>query len=470
MTSINISNSENSKVFEVFTNDSKKYEISMKKVIETNKLMLNMVLIEGSQKKIFCSLYDIELLRHIKVLSLYDTIEEIFQQICDYLDANKQMNIKSSIIIHANKVELVIPIISKKYKQLSFDLKYENSELVEILLDTVDNLMKKNEEFEKRITALEEKVFGTKKKEKETKNKDNEFNDKIENLTNTKTIKPHTEYISNIILLQNGKLASSSLDCYIKIYNKDTFEEEISIKENSCVDWIEQIKDGTLISCPRDKTIRLYEIYDNSYKNIKVINESSSLWKMKELKSGKLISTMDNSDIKVWIKKDNNLECEFILKNGGVSYDILEIRKNEVVALSGNNINFYDLNKRDKINSISGFESFHLNPGKKFCLANDELLFVCGCNNIFLVDYKAYQLINKIGCEYIVTLYKISDNFIVSGQDNGDIRQWQCNGRDIKLYSYKKAAHNTNVDYIFNLNKILLSGDGSGNLKVWELK
>ena len=467
MTSINESNSENSKVFEVFTNDSKKYEISMRKVIETNKLMLYMVLMEGSQKKIFCSLYDIELLRQIKVLSPYDTIEEIFQQICDYLDTNKQLNIKSSIIIHANKVELEIPINSKKYKQLNFELKYENSELVEILLDTVDNLMKKNEEFEKRIAALEEKVFGTKRNEKEAKN---EFNGKFENIDNTKTIKPHSTCISNIILLQNGRIASSSHDYYIKIYNKDTLEEEISIKENSYVDWIEQIKDGTLISCPRDKTIRLYEIYDKSYKNINVIKASSSSWKIKELKNGKLISTMDNSDIKVWIKKDNTLECEFTLKNGGESYDILEVRKNEVVALSGNNINFYDINKRDKINSISGFESFYGNPGKKFCLANDELLLVCGCKNIFLVDYKAYQLINKIGCEYIITLYKISDNFIFSGQNNGDIRQWQCNGRDIKLYSYKKSAHNTHIYSIFYLNKIIYSGDGYGNIKFWELE
>ena len=29
----------------------------------------------------------------------------------------------------------------------------------------------------------------------------------------------------------------------------------------------------------------------------------------------------------------NTLECEFTLNNGGESYDILEIRKNEVVAL-----------------------------------------------------------------------------------------------------------------------------------------
>ena len=190
-----------------------------------------MILMEGSQKKIFCSLYDIEFLRNIKVLSPYDTTDEIFQQICDYLDVNNHMNIKSSIIIHANKVEFAIPINSKKYKYLNFELKSENSELVEILLDTVDNLMKKNEEFEKRITALEEKVFGIKKKENETKNEGNEFKGKIENLTNTKTIKPHTSYISNIILLQNGKLASSSLDHYIKIYNKIHLKKKYQLKK-----------------------------------------------------------------------------------------------------------------------------------------------------------------------------------------------------------------------------------------------
>jgi len=333
--------------------------------------------------------------------------------------------------------------------------------------------LKKNEEFEKRIAALEEKVFGTKKKEKEVKNKfseDNEINGKIENSTNSKTFKPHSSYISNIILLQNDKIASSSLDHYIKIYNKDTFEEEISIKENSFVDWIEQIKDGTLISCPRDKTIRLYEINDNSYKNINVIKASSSLWKIKELQSGKLISTMYNSDIKVWIKKDNNLECEFTLKNGKQSFDILEVRKNEVVALSGKIINFYDINKRIKINSLSGFEPFNLNPGIKFCVANDELLFVCGSQNIFLVNYQAYQLICRIECKGIITLYKLPNNFILSGQYNGDIILWKCNGGYAKLYSNKKAIQNIPVISLLKVNNLLFSGDRDGNIKYLELK
>ena len=110
----NDSKLENSKVFEAFTIDSKIYEISMKKGIEKNNLMLHMTLMEESQKKIYCSLYDINSLRYNKALSPYETIEEIFQKICECLDINNQLNIKSSIIIHANKVELVIPINSKE--------------------------------------------------------------------------------------------------------------------------------------------------------------------------------------------------------------------------------------------------------------------------------------------------------------------------------------------------------------------
>ena len=456
---------ENAKSFEAYLNDSTKYEILLKKEIEGKRLLFQLIILEDSNKKIYCSLYDIYALKHIEVLSIFNSTDEIFNQICDYINVNEQLKIKQSLSIQSDKAILSIPINSTKYKQICFELKYENAELVEILLDTIDKLMKKNEDFQKRLLALEEKVFG--KKEKETKKENDEFKGKFENLTNTKTIQPHTSYISNIILLQNNKLATSSHDGYIKIYNKDTFEPEISIIENSSVDWIEQIKDGTLISCPRDNTIRLYEIKDKSYNTINVLKESSSAWKMKELQSGKLISSMINYDIKVWIKKNDTLECEFIIPNGGESYDILEIRKNEVVALSSTNVNFYDLNKRDKIYSISGFESFNLNPGRKFCKANDELLLVCGYNNIFLVDIKSYQLISKIECKKIVTLYKISNDFILSGQSIGDIKQWQCIGRETKLSSYKNKGNNSDVTAFLKLNEIILSGDGAGNIKFW---
>ena len=462
-------NKENTKVFEAYLDDSKKYEISLKKIIEGNKLMFQLVSLNDSTKKVYCSLYDINTLKHIEVLSIFNSIDEIFDQICDFIDVNEKLKIKQSLSFQINKAILTIPINSRKYKQISFELKNENSEILEILMNTIDKLIKKNEDFERRLSILEDKVLNNKEKEEEKKT-EKDFIGKFENCTNTKTIKPHTTYISNIIVLQNNKLATSSHDYYINIFNKDTFEQEISIKENGYVDWIEQIKDGTLISCPRDNTIRLYEINDKSYKTIKVIKENSSAWKMKELESGKLISTMDDSNIKVWMKKNDTLECEFVMSNEGVSFDILEIRKNEVVALSKTNINFYDLNKRNKIYSISGFESFYANIGRKFCKANDELLLVCGTNNIFLVDIKSYQLISKIECQRIITLYKISNDFILSGQGNGDIKQWQCIGRDTKLLSFKNKGHSSTVTSFLKLNDIILSGEKLGNIKCWEFQ
>ncbi len=316
---------ELSRTFKSYTTDSKIYEIVMKKEIEKNSLLFQMVFLEGNSKKIYCSLYDFNSLKHKDVLSPYNTIEEVYDQIVDYLDVNEQLKINSSISFSGNKAILSIPINSRKYKELNFQLKCEDSELIEVLLDTIDKLIKKNEEFENRISSLEKVIFPEKNKEQK---KDNiQFNKKFEILNNTKTVTPHNSYISNIILLKNNKIATSSIDYYINIYNKDTFEKEYSIQEHSFVDWIEQIKDGTLISCPRDNTIRLYEINDKSYKAINVIKESSSAWKMKELENGKLISTMSNGDIKIWNKNNNTIECEFTLKNGAQSFDILEIKK-----------------------------------------------------------------------------------------------------------------------------------------------
>ena len=55
------------------------------------------------------------------------------------------MKIKSSVTIdpNSNKAILMIPINSKKYKQLTFELKYGNSEINENSLEKIDNLIKK---------------------------------------------------------------------------------------------------------------------------------------------------------------------------------------------------------------------------------------------------------------------------------------------------------------------------------------
>ena len=82
---------------------------------------------------------------------------------------------------------------------------------------------------------------------------------------------------------------------------------------------------------------------------------------------------------------------------------------------------------------------------------------------------QAYQLISKIECNYIITLYKLSNNYILSGQNNGDIKQWKCNRRKVTLHSYKKDAHNGGkISSMFLLSNLVMSADNLGAIKIWK--
>ena len=80
---------ENAKSFEAYLNDSTKYEILLKKEIEGKRLFFQLIILEDSNKKIYCSLYDIYALKHIEVLSIFNSTDEIFNQICDFINVNE---------------------------------------------------------------------------------------------------------------------------------------------------------------------------------------------------------------------------------------------------------------------------------------------------------------------------------------------------------------------------------------------
>ena len=81
----------------------------------------------------------------------------------------------------------------------------------------------------------------------------------------------HSSKITAVCFLKDGSLASASDDKYVYIYNKNTFEKEITIKENKRIDYININKDGILIVCLSGTYLYLYEIKN---KNIKIFKQS----------------------------------------------------------------------------------------------------------------------------------------------------------------------------------------------------
>lgn len=104
-----------------------------------------------------------------------------------------------------------------------------------------------------------------------------------------KAIDINKKSVNRLLKLSDGRLLSCSVDT-INIYNKDTYELEISIKEHSdeiysCL----QLSEGRLISCSKDKTMHIIElINDKEYKiisNLKSDNIYLMLLKLKKEKS-----------------------------------------------------------------------------------------------------------------------------------------------------------------------------------------
>ena len=87
----------------------------------------------------------------------------------------------------------------------------------------------------------------------------------------------HSGAINSVCFLKDGRLASSSDDCYVFIYNKITFKKEITIKEKKRIDYMNINKDGILITCLSGTYLNLYEIKGKNYKNIQTIKPYSLL-------------------------------------------------------------------------------------------------------------------------------------------------------------------------------------------------
>ena len=90
----------------------------------------------------------------------------------------------------------------------------------------------------------------------------------MDRLKNIKIIKEHYLGVRCLLLLNDGRLASSSVDGTINIYNlTKEYHCELCLKGHSSnVSYISQIDNGKLISCSSDKTIKIWNISETSYK------------------------------------------------------------------------------------------------------------------------------------------------------------------------------------------------------------
>ena len=192
--SLNTPDESTNKKFLAFTGDEKEIEINLS--IKDQRILFQSFIDEGIEKKKYSSSYNLESLKQIKLFYLYDSLNEIFSEISNYIETNKQLNKKCTINKNNNILSVVIPTNSNKFKEISFEMKeieksvdekYDNLILIINKLNIkVDKIENENREWKNKVNELEKivkkiqsenenlikKIETEKKKNDENKEKD----------------------------------------------------------------------------------------------------------------------------------------------------------------------------------------------------------------------------------------------------------------------------------------------------------
>ena len=300
--------------------------------------------------------------------------------------------------------------------------------------------------------------------------------------TNIKTIIQHTKYITQLSKLKDGRLISSSFDGLLNIYNKETFELELSIKEHNLpILSFNFLNNDNIITCSADETMNIIEIInDNSYilKQI-LIGHTDNVCRVIEIKENELISVSMDKSLKVWNLNNNNLFqyiTNIIFQESNDSYcNILNLQNNEFVVSSHKDkfIKFYDCIKYSFITCLNDIETDY---GLNMCLINKNILCVGGTNykGFYLINISNHQIIkNILGNKTLFFINKCSDGMLLSSIVDENEWNYICkykyeNGDLIKKYT-KCRPHSFFVFSCIELeNGIFATGGWDKEIKLWK--
>ena len=283
----------------------------------------------------------------------------------------------------------------------------------------------------------------------------------IQNLNSNKsqTLEKHTNIVNQIILLKDGRIASSSDDKSILIYNKEMDQVELTINLDDKVYNIMQSNDGYIFASLESGSISIIKLNSlNSYQLIESVKEhQDSVNKIIEIKDGRFISCSNDKTIKIWEFSNEKLILNKTLNEDNEINSIIEYKENEIISTPyrKGSIIVWDINE-SKNKKVFSMECYGLwNNIQKI---NDHNVIIGGEKYIYL--FQNYDLIKKIeinsGCYSICYL---SNGNILTGHHNGNIKEWKFYGDELNCIGEKERAHDNEINVICEIkNKFILTG------------
>ena len=285
----------------------------------------------------------------------------------------------------------------------------------------------------------------------------------------------HTNSVYCLCMLNDGRLVSGAWDNSIIIYDKNTYQPDLIIKEHSStVLCIIQLSSGILASCSSDKTIKLFNINGKKYEVLQTLNyHNYHVYKIIEIQNKALISCSYDSSIIFYLKDNNEYKKDYQISTNGPCYTIIQTKDNEICYLEDKDkrICFYDIFERKKINASISVEDNYNEYRLWFIMIKKNLLLVPGTNKISIINTDEYNLVRTIevpNSNLITGVCLLNKDMLLTGDFSKTIRQWKIEGDNLILMSKKEKAHDNWINVLLNLgNGYIASGSDDYTIKIW---
>ena len=409
-----------------------------------------------------------------KIENIVKNFEDILQDILNNIE--NEINKFKSITTKRRKEFKDIIEISKKFYSVFKRKKEKNDLSYEIIKNiiTFTNFININFTFKTQYNYFEKiGLFYNFITENniiyQTENKI--YNKKISRRKNILTLKNHTEPVQCLLILKDGRLASSGNDGLINIY-KLNFELDLILNiHKKEVYNIIQNHYNDIVSCSADKTINIIQLFKNSFLVKQTLkSHTNSIIHIREFSNHNLFSCSTDLSIKIWNNTKKGYQLILTLKTKEKIYSILELKKyNQFVCLeSEKNINFFDSNNFTEIYSlkemnVSGWTN-------SICLLNDNILAIGGKNKIIICNISKFEILHILDREcQVICIKKFSQNLILSGDVLGQIYQWELIDDNLHFIDKINNAHQNKIPSIVQFeNGILVTCSNDNTIKIWK--
>ena len=404
-----------------------------------------------------------------KIEDLLKIIKNIIKtsQINQLIEINFQKEIINTYIYMKDKKNLNYQIIENVRNIIKYPIKTELNK------DINDIIYKYNNLYNNFTNEIKNKLSIKKENDKFK-----DFN--FEKMNNLKTLNNNQGSILCLKTLDDGRLAAGDYNSNLIIYDSETFNPDIVIKNNlSQLLNLNQLKNKNLVcSFSIDNTFKIIKIKNkNEYEVVQLIKNAhnKSISKIIELTNENLITFSIDCSFKVWNINSNNNMYEKINEFKDTNYlsDGLEIKDNEIlysIATNPNSLVFFNLNKNEKIKTISKLNLSIWNVGSRIIKINNDEIIVAGDKKIYLININNYNILNEINSDNCnICILKLSNNLFLTGDDNGTITQYKTENKHFIKVSYKNKSHENYIYSMTILKDMIISGGKNSNkIKIWK--